>query len=364
MKHIQLWSIRNDANGIAAVPAASKESTETEAMLEDLLVRSPALLAEGLTLIGRQLPTEGGPLDLLGVDEDGRLVVFELKRGTLTRDAVAQVLDYASDLKEAEPEQVTRLIQDHSGRLGIDKFEDFEDWYSEQYPNSDGLLTASPKMVLVGLGADDRARRMVNFLADSGMDIELLTFHAFETDGKVFLARQIESLPPVRGPRGQAGSATKEGNRKLLHELARSIGVLDLLETAATFMTERMSGYLWPGKTSYTLSLPERTAEGRPTLRAYVALYLDPKHSGTITLSIFDRATKFAPAIVEEILAKSGGVAKLKPKYNQLELVVTPANWPSVSAMVAPLLAAIVKGRATDEDSPAAGSSGGANGNN
>ena len=52
----------------------------------------------GLTLIGRQVSTDGGTLDLLGIDADGRLVVFELKRGTLTRDAGAQVRDYASDL--------------------------------------------------------------------------------------------------------------------------------------------------------------------------------------------------------------------------------------------------------------------------
>ena len=56
---------------------------------------------EPLTLVGRQTPTEGGPLDLLGVDGDGKLVVFELKRGTLLRDAVAQILDYASPISTA-----------------------------------------------------------------------------------------------------------------------------------------------------------------------------------------------------------------------------------------------------------------------
>ena len=35
---------------------------------------------------------------MLGIDEYGRLVVFELKRGTLVREAVAQIIDYASDL--------------------------------------------------------------------------------------------------------------------------------------------------------------------------------------------------------------------------------------------------------------------------
>ena len=45
-------------------------------------------------------------MDLLGVDQDGRLTVFELKRGILTRDAVAQSLDYASDLEAYEFERL------------------------------------------------------------------------------------------------------------------------------------------------------------------------------------------------------------------------------------------------------------------
>ena len=50
------------------------------------------MLMPGLTLVGRQTPTGSGWLDLLGVDEDGKLVVFELKRGKLTREAVAQAI--------------------------------------------------------------------------------------------------------------------------------------------------------------------------------------------------------------------------------------------------------------------------------
>lgn len=34
-----------------------------------------------------------GCVDLLGIDEDGRLVVFDLKRDRLVKGAVAQILD-------------------------------------------------------------------------------------------------------------------------------------------------------------------------------------------------------------------------------------------------------------------------------
>ena len=134
----------------------------TESNGEDLMVNSPDLLMDNLTLIGRQLPTEGGPLDLLGVDADGRLVLFELKRGTLTRDAVAQALDYASDLAVLGEDKFARLIDEHSGQNGIEAREGFADWYQQEFQNEIGLLTNPPKIVLVGLGADERAPGIMN----------------------------------------------------------------------------------------------------------------------------------------------------------------------------------------------------------
>ena len=196
MKKIQLWSVDRTEGKLSATAVESVDNTKTEQDLEELLVASPDLLMNGLTLIGRQVSTDGGTLDLLGIDADGRLVVFELKRGTLTRDAVAQVLDYASDLAALDAVRFGALIEKHSGRHGVDPIEDFADWYRQEHPGESEFSLDRPRMVLVGLGVDDRARRVVNFLAESQVDIQLMTFYAFREDGKLFLARQIESESP------------------------------------------------------------------------------------------------------------------------------------------------------------------------
>ena len=160
--------------------------------MEDTLVNNPDLLLPGLRLVGRQTPTAGGPLDLLGVDRDGRLVVFELKRGTLTRDAVAQLMDYASALDSMDADELLEHISDRSGGRGIERIEDFQEWYE-----SEDLESIKPlRMFLIGLGADDpqcRTRRIVDFLAsNSNLDISLLTFHGFTHEGKTLLAKQVE----------------------------------------------------------------------------------------------------------------------------------------------------------------------------
>ena len=92
MEDIKIWALE----GTEVEPLEPSNRTESEQLLEETLVNNPGLLMEGLKLVGRQTQTQGGPLDLLGVDEDGKLVVFELKRGTLSRDALGQVIDYAS----------------------------------------------------------------------------------------------------------------------------------------------------------------------------------------------------------------------------------------------------------------------------
>ena len=209
MKKIQLWSVDRTEGKLSATAVESVDNTKTEQDLEELFVASPDLLMDGLTLIGRQVSTDGGPLDLLGIDADGRLVVFELKRGTLTRDAVAQVLDYASDLAALDAVRFGALIEKHSGGSGVDRIEDFADWYRQEHPGESEFPLDRPRMVLVGLGVDDRGRRVVNFLAESQVDIQLMTFYAFREDGKLFLARQIEGESPRPDP---GVRATKESN--------------------------------------------------------------------------------------------------------------------------------------------------------
>lgn len=345
MNKIQLWSVTPAPEGVlTASPVTSVENTDTEQKLEDLLVQSPDLLMENLNLIGRQIPTGGGFLDLLGIDQDGRVVIFELKRGTLTREAVAQILDYGSDLSTLEAEKFARLVEQSSGRDGIESIEDFPDWYAQEYPNATDALAQKPKLVLVGLGADDRARRIVNFLAGSGIDIQLLTFQAFQLDGKLLFARQVETTSPtVRSD--STSAATKEGNRRLLHEAANSLKVREFLEQVREFIEARMpTVYCWPGKTAYSFSLQEQTDEGKPTLRSYLTLYLKTKELGSLLLVLAPRAADVASGAIDEFCTQVSSAVKQKNSYSALEVKLTAANWSAVVPSLDRLLTAIMSG--------------------
>ena len=341
MKRIQLWLVSKDGAAVSAVPVDEVQNTETEQLLEDVLVASPELVEPGLKLIGRQVPTDGGPLDLLGVDQNGRLTVFELKRGTLTRDAVAQSLDCASDLKTYEFERLAALVREYSGRIGIDKIEDFEDWYSREYPGSTDALAEAPRIVLIGLGVDDRARRIVQFLAERGTEIQLLTFYGFRRDDQLFLAR--ESVTPSVREHGTV--ATKEGNLEALRGRAKGLGLLDLLEQVRTFVEKGLDAYCWPGKTAYSFSLQALTDEGRPSSRSYATLYVvQVPTPSSLSLCFYPRATEAAGSEATAVFmaAVRGGASK--SKTYALEVRVTEPKWASLQQHLTPFLAAMVSG--------------------
>lgn len=290
MEEVQLWSL----DGSDAMQLKTTGHLESESGFEDILVNNPDMLMENLTLVGRQTPTEGGPLDLLGVDEYGRLVVFELKRGTLSRDAVAQVIDYASYLDAMNLTDLANHISGRSGTGGIEEIDNFEEWYDNQPFEVEGLdALLPPRLFLVGLGADDRTERMVSFLADnSGMDISLLTFHGFEYDGKTFLAKQVEvegdTTSQDSTPRRTRRRPNRSERQRQLDVRIREYGVRNLFDNVMDMFRENWLGSRErPTLYGNSIRLRDRTESGRTSWRAYSRV--DPRDYG-IGIVFYPRA--------------------------------------------------------------------------
>ena len=325
MDEVKIWAIQDES---MAVALKSKSQVDTEGLLEETLVANPELLIPGLRLVGRQMPTEGGPLDLLGVDEDGRLVVFELKRGTLSREAVAQIIDYGSDLDAMDLIKLAEHISERSGEHGIEEIEDFQEWYSQDFGE---LVSLKPlRLFLVGLGADDRTERMVRFLAgNSGMDISLLTFHGFEHDGKTFLARQVEvegtdddDIRPKRRRR------TTADHRKELARRIEDFQVRELFD-ATTGMFHRN----WPESRSrprvHGLGILLKSHVGAGRRASYARIGAQERG---VRLVFFPRAKELCPdefgKLVKDIQCQTWprNEDPLAP-HTEIQFSLTPEEW-------------------------------------
>jgi hypothetical protein len=341
MKEIRLWRIIKSNGEPEVNKFSSVNQTETEKLLEDILVKSPDLLFPGLKLVGRQTDTPGGPLDLLGVDEDGKIVIFELKRGTLTRDAVAQLLDYASYLSDLEPEELSIHISDRSGKFGIEKIDDFLAWYQEQFAKP-LLKKQKPKLTLVGLGADDRTRRMVSFLADSDMDVSLITFHGFQDGENVILARQVEVEAKTSDG---TTSVTKDTNLEKMNNKIAKLGVESFYETLAKYFQQRLSpAYQWPNQGGYSYYLPEITESGSQSNRVYLSLYLHDHKPGKTQIYMHPRAIEALGEHFPELKTSLGDRVSVRKDNSAIVWISSFKEWSSISENFKTICTGIIKG--------------------
>ncbi len=216
VSELKLWSVDGSS---AAEPVPHLSQMSTEWAFENILVTNPEMLEPGLELVGRQTPAAGGWLDLLAVDRDGRLVVYELKRGNLVRDAVTQILDYASALDAMTGPELAKHISDRSGDAGIQRIEDFEQWYADTHGGDDLSRLLPPRMVLIGLGVDDAAERMARFVSTGAVDLSVITFHGFIRDGETMLARQMDVSPADARRTNRRAPTTADRRRALRNYL-------------------------------------------------------------------------------------------------------------------------------------------------
>ena len=319
MEDIQLWSI--DGSDVTQLKASNQ--MESELILEEVLVGNPGLLMDDLTLVGRQTPTAGGPLDLLGVDGDGRLVVFELKRGTLSRDAVAQIIDYASDLDRMDTDTLSDHISRQSGNYGIENIDDFQSWYTDEFGFQDLGFLKPLRLFLVGLGVDETTERIVKFLAEnSGVDLSLLTFHGFTMGDKTMLAKHVEvdgSTAPT--PKAKKPSLTREERLNVLVELAESFGVGDTFSAIRNVFLDNWHKGSDGIRTNFAYMLLQRVWYARVA-----------PESGMVRVAFYPWTINMCSEAFSEIkkeVPSETQRSKYRDKYgrDELHLLITPDVW-------------------------------------
>lgn len=156
----------------------------TETMLEEFLEQDPSLLGERLLVVGRQVRTPYGKyIDLLVMDGEGNLHVLELKRDKTPRDVVAQVLDYGSWVATLDRETVIDMANEHLD----EPFETaFEETFGTSAPDE---INASLHLVVVATDLDPSSERIVTYLREFGVPVNVVFFTHLEDDGRRYLAR-------------------------------------------------------------------------------------------------------------------------------------------------------------------------------
>lgn len=164
----------------------TEASLGKEALLEQMIVEDPAILSDRWLLIGRQIcTTHGGFIDLLALNQDGQLIVIELKRVQTPREVVAQALDYASWVQNLAADEIAAIYDRFSG--GGSLGEAFQKRFGLALDEEE--LNGSHQVVIVASSLDPSTERIVNYLNGMDVAINVIFFQVFQDGASQYLSR-------------------------------------------------------------------------------------------------------------------------------------------------------------------------------
>jgi hypothetical protein len=267
-------------------------SVGLEKDLEAWIAADPSLVDQGFVVLKQQLNLgAAGRLDLLCVDQQGRLVVVEIKRGILIRETIAQGIDYASVIAGWSAEMIRSQIDESVITSHAD------------HPGVGALLQAGEdddsrevEIVIVGCGGDPGIDRMLEFLGSTySVPIRAVTFDVFTlADGHRILVReereaetppkQAASQPSVDGVIARVGGADSPNGRRML---------------AIVEAGERNGLYARPYKWSIMLAPPQKRTR-------YLATVWRVSDTQIVLTYSADAFAEFFPVAAKEVSATLG----------------------------------------------------------
>ena len=205
----------------ASVVAYDQTHPASEEILEDWLHQSPELLLEEqILIIGRQVRLETGVADLVGLDQWGNVVVFEVKigrsgSGSASEETIlSQPQNYAQSLSSYDYEGLNELYQDSQANLARGELNG-----SEDYDRGGNLLTdfetafgeslephqfnSTQRMVVIAEEITRRTEQNVRYLLDQGLNFQCREIQAFNSPSSGDPETVIASSTVVNYPQGR-----------------------------------------------------------------------------------------------------------------------------------------------------------------
>jgi hypothetical protein len=176
---MDLWKVEG-----TALRPISTVAVDAERQLEEWLVSDPGLTGLEVLIVGRQVVTPNrGRIDLLGMDADGNTVVLELKRNRTPREVVAQVLDYASWIQKLSYADLDGVCQAY---LRKPLAQAFHERFGFAPPEP---LNVEHSLVIVAAELDESSERIVQYLGDRGVRINVVFFNLFRSGDQELVGR-------------------------------------------------------------------------------------------------------------------------------------------------------------------------------
>ena len=195
---VGIWRVDGNRPEPVLASALDKESR-----LEDILERDLSILGlDSLLLVGRQVITRYGKrIDLLAVDVEGGVYVLELKRDQTPREVVAQALDYGYWVRSLTVEDLSEIYARRED--GHTFAEAFRARFDQDLPEG---VNDSHQLIIVASTLDAATERIVNYVADHDLPLNVVFFQYFKDGSSEYLARSWLIDPAEAETRAKAVS--------------------------------------------------------------------------------------------------------------------------------------------------------------
>ncbi len=188
---IKTWEIIDGKLNSINTTLAENNRKETE-HLENWIKTKPDILGTDILIIGEQVYTKSGPLDFLAIDNNGNIVIVELKRDKLARVVLAQAIDYASDLSTWDIDRLSEICMSYTGN----SLEDHISANFEDIQIDDLTINQTQRLLLVGFSIEEPLSRMIEWLSSNfDMSINAIVLNYVKTSNGAELLSRTVTIP-------------------------------------------------------------------------------------------------------------------------------------------------------------------------
>ena len=163
--------------------------------IQEWIDDTPEILGEKLLIIGKEIILPSGiRLDLLAIDENGNLVIIELKRDTSGNHVEWQAIKYASYCSAFTDEEIFKIHQDYLNKKYNDKdakreIENFLVTFEME------KLNKEQRIILVSRDFNSDVASAVLWLNDKGLDIKCIKINSFLSENNELLIYPTQIIP-------------------------------------------------------------------------------------------------------------------------------------------------------------------------
>lgn len=214
---IRLWAVADKT-----LKEVRTSPVRLEERLEDWLANDISVLDPDLLVIDRQVRTDYGTIiDLLCMDSHGSLVVVELKKGKTEREVAAQALDYASWVRELKADRIAEIAKGFL-RVDLDKA------LQARFEPAPETWNESHRSLIVAESIDAHTERIVRYLSELGVPINVATVQAFKDESGQEMLAQVFLVEPEVARARDASRKRRSRTAGEMQELADANGIGDL----------------------------------------------------------------------------------------------------------------------------------------